>query len=96
MTAVALNDFGCAPDGRRCLAHDDEMACSHVCESNRDWYKHVGECDDPPPPARSAGHYDGCCIGCGRQLWAGELVREYEEGCVHADGCPGQEGSEPS
>lgn len=88
MTIRALNEFGCAPLNGQCLAHDSEMACSHICEENRCGFEHSIKCDDPPPPPRAAGHHDGCCIGCGRELWAGELVRDYEEGAVHANGCP--------
>lgn len=95
MTAHAINDYGCVPDvdGHDCLLHGADMCCSHICESNEHALDHVGKCDDPPPPRYQACLSD-VCIGCGKKIYAGDWVRAYEEGRVHADGCPGEQESE--
>lgn len=90
MTAHPINELGCVPVDRRCLLHDDDMACSHVCESNERWFEHAMKCDDPPPP-RYRSPLSDTCIGCGKKIHAGDWVRSYEEGRVHADGCPESE-----
>lgn len=41
----------------------------------------------PPPPAFPAT-YASSCIGCGHGIRVGDPVRSYEEGYVHAHGCP--------
>lgn len=47
-------------------------------------------CDDPPPPVREAVLKD-TCIGCGQTIHPGEAVTDWEEGALHANGCPGRE-----
>lgn len=54
----------------------------------------LGLLDDIDPvalPWRPAGTHDSPCIGCGKVFVWGEPVCDYEEGAVHANGCPESE-----
>jgi hypothetical protein len=83
-----VNAFGCAPADGQCIAHQDELACSHACSHAKGLLDHLMKCDDPPPPLETAwpGFTDDC-IGCGRALRAGDFIRRYEDGTVCGDGC---------
>lgn len=86
MTAREPNAYGCIPNsnGKDCDRHEQPLECSHGCLEGK-LYEH--SCDDPPPPA-SPTLYDETCIGCGKRIPGGAMARLYEEGFVHADGCP--------
>lgn len=99
VTTPAVPSLGCIIVGDECLVHGKgelgygEVACSHMCTEAEGYFEHSMVCDDPPPPAHPLSS-DTQCFECGRVIRTGELGRYYEEGWLHADGCP--EGPMPS
>lgn len=83
-----VNTLGCAPSNGWCLAHNDELECSHGCGQGHRMWEHFRDCSDPPPPLETAwpGFVDNC-IGCGRDLRAGDPIRRYADGNVCGMGC---------
>jgi hypothetical protein len=82
--------------------HDDDCDCSDcLADVDRFWREQEGEPDPdmPPdtyefdvadldePPVESCPGNDAC-IGCGGRINHGDPTRLYEEGHVHAGGCP--------
>lgn len=84
-----VNAFGCAPVDGQCVAHNQELECSHACSEATGLLDHIIKCDDPPPPLETAwDDFTDNCIGCGRTLRAGDAIRRYEDGTVCGNGCP--------